>query len=62
MYSCCCLFAKSRPKSAGQNKSLESGLFFQTVRQQQQTACIAMILKHVGRSVVIFGSISKLNF
>ena len=29
---------------------------------QRQTKCIAMIYKHVGRSVVIFGSIPKSNF
>ena len=37
-------------------------LLLQTGRLQQQTKCIAMIKKHVGRSVVIFGSIPKLNF
>ena len=34
----------------------------QTGRLQQQIKCIAVILKHVGRSVVIFGFIRKSNF
>ena len=37
-------------------------LLLQTGRLQQQTDCIAVIKKHVGRRVVIFGSISKSNF
>ena len=37
-------------------------LLLQTGRLQQQTECIAVIYKHVGRSVVIFGSIPKSNF
>ena len=37
-------------------------LLLQTGRLQQQTECIAVIYEHVGRSVVIFGSIPKSNF
>ena len=37
-------------------------LLLQSGRLQQQTECIAVIRKHVGRSVVIFGSIRKSNF
>ena len=37
-------------------------LLLQTGRLQQQTECIAIIKKHLGRSVVIVGSISKSNF
>ena len=37
-------------------------LLLQTGRLRQQTECIAVIYKHVGRSVVIFGSIPKSNF
>ena len=37
-------------------------LLLQTGRLQRQTEWIAMIYKHVGRSVVTFGSIPKSNF
>ena len=37
-------------------------LLLQTERLQQQTKCIAMIQKHVGWSIVTFGSIPKSYF
>ena len=37
-------------------------ILLQTRRLQRQTKWIAMIKKHVGRSVVIFGSIPRSNF
>ena len=37
-------------------------LLLQTGRLQRQTKWIAMLYKHMGRSVVIFGSIPKSNF
>ena len=52
----------------GQGKNMSRGvpffrkLLLQTGRLRQQTECIAVIKKHVGRSVVIFGSIPKSNF
>ena len=46
----------------GENRS-QRGPFFdsllQTGRLQQQTECIAVIKKHVGRSVVYFGLLFK---
>ena len=62
-------FGQIRPgvdPGRGQNRSRGGVPFFrkllQTGRLQQQTECIAVIKKHVGRSVVIFGSIPKSNF
>ena len=46
----------------GHGGSPSSKNFFQTRRLQQQTKYIAMILKHVRWSVVVFGSILKSNF
>ena len=46
----------------GRGKNMSRGHLLQTERLQRQTECIAMIYKHVGRSVVTFGSISKSNF
>ena len=62
-------FGQIRPGAdpgRGQNRSRGSPslkkLLLQTGRLQQQTECIAVIWKHVGRSVVIFGFILKSNF
>ena len=47
----------------GHNRSMRDpspkDFFFRVVRLQQQTECIAMISKHLGRCVVIFGSIVR---
>ena len=63
------IFGQIRPGAdpgRGQNRSrwvpFFKELLLQTGRLQQQTECIAVILKHVGRSVVIFGFIGKSNF
>ena len=62
-------FGQIRPGAdPGRGKNRSRGVPFfnkpllQTGRLQQQTECIAVILKHVGRSVVIFGFIRKSNF
>ena len=62
-------FGQIRPGAdpgRGQNRSrgvpFFKELLLQTGRLQQQTECIAVILKHVERSVVIFGFIQKSNF
>ena len=61
-------FGQIRPGAdpgRGQNRSVGVPFFkkllLQTGRLQQPTEFIAMIWKHVGRSVVIFGSIPKSN-
>ena len=46
----------------GHGVPFSKGLLLQTGRLQQQTKCIAIIKKHLGRSVVIFGFIRKSNF
>ena len=51
-----------RGKNRSQGVPFFKKLLLQTRRLQQQTECIAVIKKHVGRSVVIFGSIPKSNF
>ena len=60
------VFRPDPPQGRGQNRSLGVPFFkkllLQTGRLQRQTEWIAMIKKHVGRSVVIFGSIPKSNF
>ena len=63
------VFSQIRPgadQGRGKNRSLRVPFFKkllpQTGRLQRQTECIAVIYKHVGRSVVIFGSILKSNF
>ena len=68
-YKCYCFSARSVKgriqggAKIGHGESPSSMNFLlQTGRLQQQTECIAMILKHVGRSVVTFGSILKSNF
>ena len=68
-YKCCCFSARSvQGRIQGGAKIGHGGvpffrkLLLQTGRLQQQTECIAVIKKHVGRSVVIFGSIPKSNF
>ena len=38
-----------------------NGLLLQIGRLQQQTQCMAVILKHMGLSIVIFGSFLKSN-
>ena len=62
-------FGQIRPGAdPGRGKNRSRGvpffkkLLLQTGRLQRQTECIAMTWKHVGRSVVIFGSIPKSNF
>ena len=62
-------FGQIRPGAdPGRGKNRSRGvpffkkLLLQTGRLQQQTKYIAMIYKHVGGSVVIFGSIPKSNF
>ena len=68
-YKFCCFSARSpQGRIQGGAKIGHGGvpsfkkLLLQTGRLQQQTECIAMINKHVGRSVVIFDSIPKSNF
>ena len=68
-YKCCCFSARSvEGRIQGGAKIGHGGvpffkkLLLQSGRLQQQTECIAVIQKHVGRSVVIFGSIPKSNF
>ena len=73
-YKCCCFSARSAQRwiqdwvKIGQRLERGApfikGLFLQTGKLQQQTECIAMNLKYVGRSVVIhvFHSIPKSNF
>ena len=68
-YKCCCFSARSiQGRIQGGAKIGHGGvpffkkLLLQTGRLQQQTKYIAMIYKHVGGSVVIFGSIPKSNF
>ena len=51
-----------RGKNRSQGVPFFKKLLLQTRRLQQQTECIAVIYKHVGRSVFIFGSIPKSNF
>ena len=51
---------RGRNRSRGSPSSKNS--LPQTERIQQQTERVAMIYKHVGRSVVIFGFIPKSNF
>ena len=46
----------------GKNRSQGVPFFKELQRLQQQTECIAVIYKHLGRSVVIFGFIRKSNF
>ena len=53
----CCFSARS-----AQGRIQDGAKIGQTGRLQQQTECIAMIYKHMRRSVVIFGSILKSNF
>ena len=62
-------FGQIRPEAdpgRGQNRPrgvpIFKELLLQTRRLQQQTECMAVILKHVGRSVVIFGFIRKSHF
>ena len=48
-----------------QNRSMKGSFskgLLQIRRLQQQTEYIAVISKHMGRSIIIFGSILKLNF
>ena len=67
-YKCCCFRQILPGADPGRGKNRSRGvpfckkLLLQTGRVQRQTECIAMITKHVGRSVVIFGSILKSNF
>ena len=67
-YKCCCLSGRSaKGRIQGGVKICHGVPFFkklllQTGRLQRETECIAMIYKHVGRSVVTFGSIPKSDF
>ena len=67
-YKCCCFSARSVQGRIQGGVKIGHGvpffrkLLLQTTRLQQQTECIAVIKKHVGRSAVIFGSIPKSNF
>ena len=66
-YKCCFLTRSAQEWIQGGAKIGHGVPFFkelllQTGRLQQQTECIAVIKKHVGRSVVIFGFIRKSNF
>ena len=62
-------FGQIRPGAdpgRGQNRSwgvpFFKELLLQNERLRHQTECIAVIYKHLGRSVVIFGFIRKSNF
>ena len=66
-YKFCCFSARSAQGRIQGGAKIGHGVpsfneLLQTGRLQQQTECIAMIQKHVGWSVVIFGSIPKSNF
>ena len=67
-YKCCCFSTRSAQGRIQGGAKIGHGvpffkeLLLQRGRLQQQTECIAVILKHVGRSVVIFGFIWKSNF
>ena len=69
-YKCYCFSARSvQGRIQGWAKIGHGGhlllineLLLMTGRLQQQTECIAMILKHVGCSIVTFGTIPKSNF
>ena len=59
-------FGQIRPGAdPGRGQIRSGGPFFKELlwkRLQQQTKCIAVIYKYLGRSVVIFGFIRKSNF
>ena len=56
-----CFSGRKVNKNCHPGQSIKEGGTFQKLLQQQ-TECIAVILKHVGWSVVVFGSIPKSNF
>ena len=61
-----CFSSRKVNNNCHPGQSIKEGGTFQKLLQprrlQQQTECIAVILKHVGWSVVVFGSIPKSNF